>query len=320
MQELDGWAMDVRQLGYFLAIAEAGSFSAAGARLRISQSALSRQVLLLERELGAPLFERYARGVHLTETGRLLQARAAPLLRQLDSLRSEITDRREIPTGEFHVGIPRSMRALLSQPVLARFLAAYPTVFLGYVEDTSALVRDRLLRGALDLGLLSSHEPAPTLDCRPFFREQMYLVGPVSAGLRPEAPVELAALDGLPLFAVSRPASLRTALESAAAAARMSLCIRAELNSTVMLDLVAAGAGHAVYSYCGLHQHLMAGTVSAAPIRGLHIEWILATARDRPLTLANRLFQRMLHAELAQRIGTGDWPSAELLGTPPDPP
>lgn len=305
--------MDVRQLEYFREVAETGSFSRAANRIRISQSALSRQVMLLESELSCQLFERHARGVHLTEVGRLLFERVDFLLRHIANLREEIIDRRGLPTGALHVGIPRSQRTLLSRPTIERFMQAYPGVFFRFVEDTSALVRDKLLRGELDLGLLSIHEPASALDSRPLLREQMFLVGPPSAGLSLDREVELEIVGQVPLVVVSRPASLRVALEKAADARNVTLDIRAEINAAVSLDFVSNGLGYSVYSYCGLHDHLVAGQVSAAPIRGFDIEWMLASSKERPLTQATRMFERMLREQAKDAIDSGAWRSAVLV-------
>ncbi len=305
--------MDVRQLEYFREVAETGGFSRAANRIRISQSALSRQIMLLEQELGAALFERHARGVHLTEVGRLLYERADFLLRHIASMREEIIDRRDGPTGALHVGIPRSMRTLLTRPAIQRFMQAYPSVFFRFVEDTSALVRDKLLRGELDLGLLSIHEPASALASRPLLKEQMFLVGPPTAGLSLHREVSLRHLADLPLIGLSRPASLRVALEKAADAQNLDLTIRAEINATIALDLVSQGLGYSVYSYCGLHDHLVAGRVTAAPITGFDIEWVLASSRERPLTQATRMFETMLREQARSAIETGAWRAARLV-------
>lgn len=305
--------MDVRQLEYFREVAETGSFSRAANRIRISQSALSRQVLLLEAELNCSLFERHARGVYLTEVGKVLYERVDFLLRHIANLREEIIDRTGFPTGALHVGIPRSMRALLSQPTIERFMQTYPGVFFRFVEDTSALVRDKLLRGELDLGLLSMHEPASALDSRPLLREQMFLVGPVSAGLSIDEEVELETVGALPLVVVSRPASLRVALEKAAEAKDVPLNVRAEINAAVSLDFVSIGLGYSVYSYCGVHEHLQAGKVSAAPIKDFEIQWMLASSKERPLTQATRTFEAMLREQTAAAIASGAWRSATLV-------
>jgi LysR family nitrogen assimilation transcriptional regulator len=305
--------VDVRQLEYFREVAETGGFSRAANRIRISQSALSRQIMLLEEELGAKLLERHARGVHLTEVGRLLYERVDFLLRHIANMREEIIDRRDWPTGALHVGIPRSMRTLLSKPAIARFMQDYPGVFFRFVEDTSALVRDKLLRGELDLGLLSIHEPASALESRPLLKEQMFLVGPPSAGLSLDRAVELRSLAELKLVGLSRPASLRVALEKAASAQDVALNIRAEINATIALDLVSQGLGYTVYSYCGLHDHLVVGRISAAPITGFDIEWMLASSKERPLTQAIKIFEGMLREQAARAIGSGDWRTAVLV-------
>lgn len=305
--------MDVRQLEYFREVAETGGFSRAANRIRISQSALSRQILLLEKELGAELFERHARGAHLTEVGRLLYERADFLLRHIANMREEIIDRRGWPTGALHVGIPRSMRTLLSRPAIERFMRAYPGVFFRFVEDTSALVRDKLLRGELDLGLLSSHEPASALDSRPLLKEQMFLVGPPDAGLSLERAVDLQSLAERPLIGLSRPASLRVALDQAASARNIALAFRAEINATIALDLVSSGIGFTVYSYCGVHDPLVAGRISAAPIDGFDIEWMLASFKERPLTQATKAFEAMLREQAASAIASGAWRTARLV-------
>ena len=304
--------MDIRQLQYFRDIVAAGSFNGAANRIRISQSALSRQIQQLEWELGVALFERHARGVHLTESGRLLSDRVELLMRQISNMKNEIVERSRVPTGELHIGIPRSMRTLLTRPSIERFRSAHPQVFIRYVEDSSALVRDKLLHGDLDLGLLSTHEPATVLESRPLLSEQMFFVGPSSAGLTLDRPVELADVLGMPLITTSPPASLRVALDKAAAGMGRSFTAIAEINSSLMLEFVADGQGYSVYSYCGIYDHIRAGRISAAPIRGFSIEWVLATSRERPLSVANSVFQDILRDVADLQISSGAWHSGRL--------
>ena len=91
--------MDLRQLRYFRAVADCGGFSAAAAVLRIAQSALSRQVALLEAECGGALFERGVHGVALTPSGRVLLQRASFLLQQVEEARSEVQAENANPRG-----------------------------------------------------------------------------------------------------------------------------------------------------------------------------------------------------------------------------
>lgn len=307
--------MDLKQLQYFVEIVGAGGFNQAANRIRISQSALSRQIKLLEDELGAPVFERHSRGIHLTETGRLLSEKASQLLRQVATLRDELIERSEVPTGELHIGIPRSMRNFLTYPTALAFTEAYPNVFIRFIEDSSAYVRDRLLKGDVDIGLLSMHEMGSQIEAEPLVREQMFLVGPVSAGLRIDRPVTLEYVARQDLIAISRPASLRVALDKAMARAGLVPNIRHEINSTMTLSFVSKGRGYGVYSYCGAHEFVAAGEVSAAPIEAFEIEWLLVTNRDRPLSLATRIFRQMLIDTAAETIRSGRWPTAVMCQT-----
>lgn len=308
--------MDLRQLQYFVEIVGAGGFNQAANRIRISQSALSRQIRLLEDELGAPVFERHSRGVHLTETGRLLSERASQLLRQVTHLREELIERSEVPTGELHIGIPRSMRYFLTYPAVLAFTEAYPNVFIRYIEDSSAYVRDRLLKGDIDIGLLSMHEMGSRIEAETLLREQMFLVGPVSAGLRIDRPVTLDYVARRDLISISPPASLRVALDTAMLRTGLTPNIRYEINSSMILDFVARGRGYGVYSYCGVHEFIEAGRVSAAPIEDFTIEWLLVANRDRPLTLATRVFRQMLIDTAAEAVHSGRWRTAVLCAKP----
>ena len=109
--------MDIRQLRTFSCVAELGSLSKASDTLRVAQPALSRQIKLLEHELRADLFTRNGRGMVLTDAGRLLLARTAGIVRQIDQVRDEIQSAGGPPSGHFsgtwgafHVPSPRGPR------------------------------------------------------------------------------------------------------------------------------------------------------------------------------------------------------------------
>ena len=95
--------MDWDKIRIFYTVAEAGSFTRAGDDLGLSQSAVSRQISALERELKAPLFHRHARGLILTEQGELLYRTAHDVFMKLEAARAKLTDSREKPHGELKV-------------------------------------------------------------------------------------------------------------------------------------------------------------------------------------------------------------------------
>ena len=102
--------MNLTQLRYFVAIARNRSLSRAASELHVSQPALTRQIKLLERELDCALLQRHARGVALTDSGRILAERAERQLRDFEQLRSDISDASFAPTGRLRIGCPPSDR------------------------------------------------------------------------------------------------------------------------------------------------------------------------------------------------------------------
>src|ERR1700759_1327922 len=96
--------MDLQQLRYFVTVADVENISLAAHRLRVAQSAVSRQIRLLEEELGVVLLRRSGRGVKLTDTGETLRRQAGDLIAQADAIRSDIRNRGNAPTGILRIG------------------------------------------------------------------------------------------------------------------------------------------------------------------------------------------------------------------------
>ncbi|CAH1664151.1 LysR family transcriptional regulator [Chelatococcus asaccharovorans] len=120
--------MDWDKVRIFYTVAEAGSFTRAGDDLGLSQSAVSRQVSALERELKAPLFHRHARGLILTEQGELLFRAARDMTMRLDSTRARLAESRERPSGNLRVTTTLGLGSHWLTPRLGEFLDLYPDV------------------------------------------------------------------------------------------------------------------------------------------------------------------------------------------------
>jgi DNA-binding transcriptional LysR family regulator len=131
--------MDWDKLRIFHAAAEAGSFTHAGETLNMSQSAVSRQVSALERELNAPLFHRHARGLVLTEQGELLYRTAQDVFMKLASAEILLSDSRGKPTGELRVTTTVALGTLWLTPRLPEFTNLYPDIRLQLILDDSEL-------------------------------------------------------------------------------------------------------------------------------------------------------------------------------------
>ncbi len=158
--------MDWDKLKVFHAAAEAGSFTHAGERLGLSQSAVSRQVSALESELGVSLFHRHARGLILTEQGELLYRTAHEVFMKLEAARTKLTDSRERPNGELKVSTSPGIGIHWLLPRLGEFLDLYPDIQIQLITTDEEL--DLAMREA-DVAIRLRQPTQPDLIQRKLF-------------------------------------------------------------------------------------------------------------------------------------------------------
>lgn len=309
--------MNLRQLRYFLEIAQLRSFTRAAEVLHISQPALSRQIRAIEEELGSAVFTRFDRGVTLTQTGELLRDHATDLLKRFDRLRDDVMVCADEPRGDFSVGMPPSMREMLTVPVLDAYQRKHSSVSLhvheGISVDLAALVQENKVDCACIIDL-SAH--AFTRQ-EPFISEQLYIVGPPDSGLDISVPVPLSYLSNKPMVLTSRPNSLRLVVENALGNARLPLNPVVDGNSTdMMTGLVSRGLAYSILPYCAAWKALRAGTLCAAPIENLRIDWVLLYPSHRGPSVATRKFKETLFDVARSRILSGEWSGASWSRSP----
>jgi LysR family nitrogen assimilation transcriptional regulator len=188
--------MDLRQLRYFVAVAERGGFGAAASTLNVAQSALSRHIKLLEHELGGALLERGARGVAVTEAGKVLLARGRWLLGAIDDIKAEVLTENREPGGTVRLGAPSSLADNFYAPLARLFAQRFPRVRLELSEQVFLIgpPQDPLLsRGPLtrkDFGRL----PAAVL---PLSRSVFPSGVPSSLRVESMTPLKQMVADGL---------------------------------------------------------------------------------------------------------------------------
>jgi len=120
--------MDWDKLRIFHAVAKAGSFTHAAEALNLSQSAISRQVSALEQDIGVPLFHRHARGLIPTEQGDLLYSTAQEMMVKLETVKHQLTDSRERPTGSLRVTTTVGLGSAWLSIRMHEFLDLYPGI------------------------------------------------------------------------------------------------------------------------------------------------------------------------------------------------
>jgi DNA-binding transcriptional LysR family regulator len=296
--------MELRQILYFVAIAEVEHFGRAAQRLRIAQPALSRQMKLLEAELGLDLFERLPRGVRLTAAGRVLLAELqgvqAQLARAVAAARAAAAGQH----GALRLGFieAAAWQGLVPEAIRA-FRAAFPGVELTLAAMPTAEQLAALRQGALDAALIYNPLPAEDLTAVPLVRHAAVLAVPVESALAARSEVALADLAGQPLIGFQRRASPRffDDVHSRFRAAGFTPRYVAELMAeTEILALVSAGAGLALANSSQMWRPPHG--VRFIPVKDLNVSLLLAMVhrKDDPAPVLDRF--RTILTGLAQKF------------------
>lgn len=295
--------MDLRQLKYFARVAELGSFTHASQVLNVAQPALSRQVRLLEVELGHSLLLRNGRGVTLTDAGALLLEHAHGILHQVARTREELTGDLGALAGRVALGLTPSVARACAVPLTRAFRQQLPQAQLSISEGLSLTMQEALIAGRLDIAVLYNAQPTAGLEMQPLMEEDLVLVQPRPPGLAedpPPPPLPMADLAKLPLVIPSRPNAIRMQVETELARLGLHPTVALEMDGVpAILELVAEGMGSAV-----LTRHAVISSVrpSAYTVRTiaspgeapLKVQAWLVTSAQRPTTRTQMVAMRLL--------------------------
>ncbi|HKZ95973.1 MAG TPA: LysR family transcriptional regulator [Hyphomicrobiaceae bacterium] len=184
--------MDWDKLRIFHAAAAAGSFTHAGEALHMSQSAVSRQVSALERDLKVALFHRHARGLVLTEQGELLYATVAEVMTKLQTAETLLADTTTKPSGELRIAAPVGLGTVWVSQRLKEFMDLYPEIRVDLILDDEQI--DIPMRAA-DVGIWTREPEQTHLIRRPLFNAKVRPLASTQYVRRFGAPNTLADLD-----------------------------------------------------------------------------------------------------------------------------
>lgn len=302
--------MDLRQLQTLLVVAQVGSLRRAALRLRIAETALSRQIRLLEAELGTALFERHGRGLAPTEAGRHLVQRARPILASLEQLKADMQARRNAVSGNVSIGIPWLLLDTLSDRLATGFIPAHPAVTIRFVGGVSNHLQRTLLAGELDVALF--FEPGCGGDEAPasLFSERLLLVGARGCGYRLDRPLPFSRLAGVPLALPESGDAFRQHVETLAGERGIDLDVRFEVGALQPLRALAAnGLAQVFASLHAVRADLEAGRLSAAPLADPPVvrTLMLKLAAERGALPAARRLAQAARDEIAALVADGSF-------------
>ncbi|TQF68575.1 LysR family transcriptional regulator [Rhodococcus spelaei] len=242
--------MELRQLEYFVAVAEEANFTRAAERVHISQSGISAQIRQLEHDLGAPLIDRSSRTATLTAAGEAALGHARAALAAAAAVRRSVDDVAEVVRGRLVVGMVTACTVTPLFDALSAFHRAHPGVAITLVEDTSDRLTERVRAGEMDMALIGAATAAPDgLGALPIVSERLVAAVPVGHALARRRRVTLADVARYPIVCMPPGTGIRTVFDQACAAAglRADIALQASAPDAVA-DLAIRGLGVAILS------------------------------------------------------------------------
>ena len=266
--------MDLRQLEYFVAVAEEANFTKAAERVHITQSGVSAQIRQFERELGAELFDRSSRIVRLTDAGAAALPHARSALAAAAAVQTAIDQVKGLVRGQLRLGMVTGCTVTPLFEALAAFHEAHPRIEISLSEGNSDVLVEAVRGGRVDIALVgAAGETPPDLAYRTIVSEGLVALVPEDHVLAAKDDVTLRRLGAYPLICLPVGTGIRSVLDQACAAVgvRANVALQATAPGAVT-DLAARGLGVAVLSASMAED----SGLTAVPITEVEIPALLA--------------------------------------------
>lgn len=284
--------MELRQLEAFVTVARRASFTRAAEELHLTQPAVTRQIAALESELGVLLFDRLGKSIQLTGAGETLLGYAEHIQRLTDEAHEALSELAAGRAGRIAIGAASTLATYVLPPLLTRFRQAYPGIELSLRTGLSARVRELVLSGVVDIGLVTS-EGEPTRTEGALLSESLgvyetVLAVPPGHALAGRSRVTVDELAGESLLAMTEGTNLRTYAEHVLADAGVVVSVTMELDSVEAIKrMVEAGLGVSLLPRVAVATEVEAGRLVALTLTGIplperHI--VLLRRRDKHVT------------------------------------
>lgn len=297
--------MNLHHLAVFHAVANERSVSRGAERLRISQPAVSKQIMELEESLGLRLLDRLPKGVRLTEAGSLLASYARRIFAMELEAAAALADLQQLKRGRLAVGASTTIGIYLLPEVFARFRQRYPSIDLHLEIGNTEGIQRQLAENALDVGLTEGLAEADELDAEVFFMDELVAIVPADHPLLKATLVTAERLCREPFILREPGSGTRAVVERALAKKRLSIKPIMSLGSTEAIKkAVASGVGVAIVSRLTISLELEVGRLAIVPLADLRIArpLHLLRLRGKHETRATKAFLLLLQEAIGPRL------------------
>ena len=223
--------MELRQLRYFVEVAETEHLTQSAKTLFVTQSTLSHGLRQLEQELGVHLFDRVGRGLKISQAGLIFKGYVGRALQEVEAGRMALTRLNDLQVGTLTVGVIPTFLNSLVPAAVASFSALYPGIKVAIRDLRADLIEDLLINGQLDVGIAFHPAEREEIDTEHLFTEQLQLLVSANHCLARRRTLPIALLDGLPLCLLPRSFATRRMLDASFKTAGMKPLVRVEMES-----------------------------------------------------------------------------------------
>jgi DNA-binding transcriptional LysR family regulator len=279
--------VDLRQLEILQAIAETGSFTACGRKLHVSQSAISRQILLLEEELGEPLFLRVGRQVRMTPAAESLVQLGKRVFLDVRDTVGAITDRTRDLRGTLRLAGGMTVCLYVFPPLLKHLRRVHPSLDVRLMVATASRSVQEIRAGRVDAGLLTLPMDDADMITVPVLREELLLVTTPTHPLARRRKVAPRDLAGLPFILFEMGSATRKVIDNFFASQSLEPTVVMDTeNVEIIKAMVKTGLGIGIVPYQAVAREVKAGQLFCARIEGHELVretgWVYARANRVP--------------------------------------
>lgn len=304
---------DLRQLRYFVTIADAGSFSKASLQLGVAQSALSHHISQMEARLGVALFSRSSKGVEKTESGSRFLDHARAILAAVDAATNDVRDDAKEPGGLVRLGATLTVAPMLIEPLMARLSKIAPRISLHIEERLSPPLVQAVASGELDIAVCFNAGDDRRIDGIPVFEEDICLVGVPELVGDTEDAISFEDALSFPLLLPGRDHILRGMIDRVALFRNRPIEVRHECLSLHSLFAgLRLGLGATLISRLSALPLTRNGEVLCRPINDPVVsrQLFIAASSERPKTTAQKTVVRAVQDLILESLASGELPGA----------
>jgi DNA-binding transcriptional LysR family regulator len=292
--------MELRLLRTFKAVAEAGSFTHAAARIHLTQAAVSVHIRHLEEEVGAPLFLRVNKKLYLTEAGRALLGHAENIIRAHDEAKADLAAIGGPTRGRLHIGVASTAITVNPLPeILSEINRKFALLDLSVVGGTSELIIEQILAGNLDVGLVSLPVEAGDVTTEMLRSDRLVAAMSPQHKLARSRVITAEELSSEPLILGEKGGNTRRLIDLFFEKNHVEPRIVMELQRTAaIIKMVELGFGVTILPRGSVHTNVARGTLRAITVRDLDAEWEFGVAylKSDYLTPALETFLQLCRA------------------------